>query len=125
MVSTVTIMSPPAFAEDCNPGDDKCCGGVKTSLITCDKDITNKGKDIENNGVWGLLIMALNILTAGVGVAAVGGIVYGSILYTSAGDRSDQVKKGIGVITNVVIGIIAYVGMYAFLQFIIPGGIFS
>ncbi len=99
------------------------CGGVTTSIISCTED--NTGGSVENNGIWGLLLLTLRIMTAGVGVLAVGGIVYGAILYTSAGDRSEQVKKAISVITNVVIGLVAYVAMYALLEFLIPGGVFS
>ena len=98
------------------------CGGVDTAIIKCNAD--NSGSDIENNGVWALLLMAINILTAGVGIAAVGGIIYGSIMYTTAGDNEGQVKQAKEIIRNVVIGIILYVAMYALLQFIIPGGLF-
>jgi len=100
------------------------CGGTDTSIISCSQDNSDK-KDITDNGIWGLLLLVLNILTAGIGVVAVGGIVYGSILYASAGDRADQVKKAISVIMNVVIGLVAYIAMYAILQFLIPGGIFT
>ena len=78
----------------------------------------------ESTGVFGILVLAINILTAGVGVAAIGGIVYGSILYTSAGGSPEQVKKAMGIITNVVIGVIAYALMFSLLNFIIPGGLF-
>jgi hypothetical protein len=98
------------------------CGGTPTSIISCPED--NSTDKIENNGVWGLLLIGIRILTAGVGIAAVGGIVYGSILYTSAGDNESQVKQAKEVIRNVVVGIIAYIAMYALLEFIIPGGIF-
>lgn len=117
LISTGLLLSPsPAVALE-------KCADIDTAIIKCDPKINNRG-GLETNGVWGLLLIALNILTAGVGLVAVGGIVYGSILYTSAGDKAEQVKKAIGVITNVVIGIVAYIGMFAFLQFIIPGGVF-
>lgn len=53
------------------------------------------------------------------------GIVYGSILYTSAGGNAEQTKKAMGIITNVVIGIIAYGLMYVGLNFLVPGGVFG
>lgn len=99
-----------------------CCGGVITSVISCAEP---GGGAVENNGIWSLLLQAINILTAGIGVAAVGGILYGSIMYASAGGSADQVKKAKEVITNVVIGLIAYALMYSFLNFIIPGGLFK
>lgn len=102
-------------------GDD--CGGVETAIIKCNQN--NDGTDVENNGIWGLLLIAINIMTAGVGVLAVGGIVYAAILYTTAEDKADQVKKSTDIITNVVIGLVAFALMYAGLNFLIPGGVFT
>jgi len=96
---------------------------VETAIISCENvDVSQGG--VENTGLWSILITAINILTAGVAVVALGGIVYGSILYTSAGGNQEQVKKAMGMFTNVVIGIIAFAGMWALLNFLIPGGAF-
>jgi hypothetical protein len=91
----------------------------------CNGDVRPATSDTSNSGVWGVLLIAINILTAGVGVAAIGGIIYGSILYTSAGGSPEQVKKAMGIITNVVIGVVAYALMFSGLNFIIPGGLFA
>ncbi|MFZ2126006.1 MAG: hypothetical protein WAV04_00660 [Candidatus Microsaccharimonas sp.] len=99
------------------------CGGVTTSIISCDQ--TGEGGGVENTGAWGILLLAINILTAGIGVVALGGIVYASIMYISAGGSPEQVKKAMGIIMNIVIGIIAYAGMYALLNFLVPGGLFN
>lgn len=105
-----------------NPVEGDDCGGVETAIIKC--GATNSG-DTKDNGIWALLLIALNILTAGVGIVAVGGIVYGSILYTTAEDKADQVKKAIDIITNVIIGLVLFALMYAGLNFIVPGGVFT
>jgi len=106
--------STPAFAD---------CGGAKTSIISCSQG--SGGASAKDNGVWGILVIALNIMTAGVGILAVGGIVYGAILYASAGDNASQTKQAIELIRNVVIGVVAFGLMYLVLNFLIPGGIFS
>jgi hypothetical protein len=98
------------------------CGGVKTSVIQCNQ---GGGKAVADTGAWGLLLVILNIMTGGVGILAVGGIVYASILYTTAEDRAEQTKKAIQIIANIVLGVIAYGAMYILLNFIVPGGIFS
>ncbi len=98
------------------------CGGVDTAIIKC--SATNSG-DVTDNGIWALLLLVINILTTGVAVLGVAGIVYGSILYTTAEDKADQVKKATDVITNVVIGLIAFALMWSVLNFIIPGGVFK
>lgn len=98
------------------------CSGHDTAIIKCDQ---SGGTELKDNGVWALLLLAVNILTAGVAIVAVGGIVYGSILYTSSSGNPDQVKKAINIIVNVVIGIVAYALAYSFLNFVIPGGMFT
>lgn len=94
-----------------------------TAIIKC-TNVKDNATNVQNSGLWSILLTAINILTAGVGIAAIGGVVYGSILYTSAGGNPEQVKKAMGIITNVVIGILAYALMFSFLNFIIPGGLF-
>jgi len=117
------MVPAPAYAAcDADPAT-PCCGGVNTGIIGCTQDGT--GSDIKNTGLWGILLLVINILTAGVAVIALAGIVYGSILYTSAGGSQEQVKKAMGIFTNVVIGIIAFAGMWTLLNFLIPGGVFN
>ena len=70
-----------------------------------------------------ILNMVLVVVTTGVGIAAVGSIVFAGILYITARDNAAQVSKAKTMITNTIIGIIAYILMWAFLEWIIPGGI--
>jgi heme/copper-type cytochrome/quinol oxidase subunit 2 len=100
------------------------CGGAKTSIINCDQNSKNPAS-AQDTGVWGLLLVIINIMTAGVGILAVGGIVWAAILYSSSSDSADQTKKAKEIIRNVAIGIVAYAAMYLGLNFLIPGGIFS
>lgn len=134
------VVAPAALAD---------CGGVSTTVINCnatgegtcpdgskiaaDKVATEncpgtseKSKvAVDNTGVWGILIVVINILTAGIGVVAVAGIVYASIVYTTAGGDANQTKKAMTIIANIVIGVVAYALMYALLNFLIPGGLFN
>jgi hypothetical protein len=117
---------PNTASAACSGDYTKCNNGcaVDTEIIKCDNVDVAKG-GTTNNGIWSLLLTAINILSFGVGIAAVAGIVYGSILYTSAGGNSEQTKKAIEFIRNVIIGIVAYAIMFSFLNFIIPGGLFG
>ncbi|MDK2899248.1 MAG: hypothetical protein PWQ10_435 [Patescibacteria group bacterium] len=115
IISCLSVFSLPAFATT--------CAGVETSVISCDGKETTS--DLKETGLWQLLLLVINILTAGVGIMAVAGVVYGSILYSSSGGSPEQTKKAIGIIINTFIGIVAYALMYAFLNFIIPGGLFT
>lgn len=126
MAFSLAFVAPSAYAEPATVLDDPVagndCGGVKTAIVKCDAD--NSG-DLNKNGIWALLLIVINVMTAGVGVLAVAGIVYGSILYTTAEDKADQVNKAVDIIRNVIIGLIAFALMWALLNFIIPGGVFS
>ena len=97
-------------------GVDAC--DVKTSIIPV--DCSTGG-----NPIWGLLLMAINILTAGIGIVAIGGIIYAAILWTTAEDKNAQIVKSKETIFNVVVGLVAFALLYAFLQFLIPGGVFN
>jgi hypothetical protein len=103
------FISPIVSAEDAPSSK-----AVSTSIIPC-----NDSKD----GINCLLKLAINILTAGIGIAAVGGVVYGSILYTTAGGSAEQMKEAKQIIFNVVLGLVAYALMYSVLNYIIPGGL--
>lgn len=81
--------------------------------------------NLEESGTWGLLKLVLSIMTAGVGVVAVGAIAYAGFLYATAQDSSEQTKKAKDMIKNVAIGIVAFGLMYVALNFLIPGGVFS
>lgn len=70
-----------------------------------------------------ILNMVLVVVTTGVGIAAVGSIVFAGILYITARDNAAQVSKAKTMIMNTIIGIVAYILMWAFLEWIIPGGI--
>jgi hypothetical protein len=123
-VATVAITSP--VMAECTPTPSKnisCCAGVPVSIISCDNKVDNTS--VEKSGVFQILLLVLNIMTAGVGILAVGGIAYGSALYASAGDKPEQTKKAIEIIRNVIIGLVAYGLMFVVLNFLIPGGIFN
>lgn len=117
LATTVVFAPASAFALGANGCE------TETAIIKC-TNVKEDGGSYENTGLWSILMLVINILTAGVGVIALAGIVYGSILYTSAGGNQEQVKKAMGVFTNVVIGIIAFAGMWALLNFLVPGGVF-
>lgn len=93
---------------------------------TCDKNETiilecGSGQ----NGIWSILLIIINVLSAGVGILAVGGIVYAALLWTTAEDKADQLNKAKTIITDVVIGVVVYALIYSGTQFLIPGGAFD
>lgn len=102
----------PAGAVECAILPDSICGAAEEG-------------DLGNSGIWRLLIWIINILTVGVGVIAVAAIVFAGFLYATARDDQAQTKKAIEMIRNTMIGIVAYIFMFAILQYLIPGGVFG
>jgi hypothetical protein len=111
--------STPAAAN--NTADSGNCGGARTVLIP-----SSTLPDCKNAGlpaIGAVLKFVILILSVGVGVVAVGGIVYGAILYSSARDNAGQTGQAITIIRNVVIGILLYIFMITILNWLVPGGV--
>lgn len=92
------------FAADCKPD-----GGGELSA--------------ENCGIVAYLVVFIQILSAAVGVLVVIMIVWGGIKYTSSKDNPQQTAEAKETIRNAIIGLVAYFFIFAFLQWLIPGGI--
>ena len=93
------------------------CGGAETSVISCEGE--------GSTAIINIIKQVIKILTAGVGVAAFGAVVYGAFLYTTSEGNPDKVKKAREVWTNTVIGLLMFAFMVAITNFIIPGGVFN
>ncbi|CAN5427560.1 hypothetical protein BH09PAT4_BH09PAT4_03340 [soil metagenome] len=65
---------------------------------------------------------AIAVLSALVGIVAVIAIVVGGIQVTTSAGDPQKSAAGKNHIRNAVIGVVSYVFLYAFLQWVIPGG---
>jgi hypothetical protein len=68
---------------------------------------------------------AINTLTACFGIIAVISIILGGINYTTSEGDPQKVSRAKNRIFNTIIAVVAYIFLYAFLQFLIPGGAFK
>lgn len=101
------------------------CGSVKTFFdFSCGSGTSNKSGG-SDNPIFRILLTVIAWLTAGVMVAVIGGIIYGGFLYMTAQANASQTQKGIQIIVDAVIGLIAFGLMWTLLNFIIPGGIYA
>lgn len=100
------------------------CAGVKTSYFSCPNGQENPNQ-LDQTGFWKFLLTTITILTSLIVIVAVGGIVYGAIMYASAGDNEGQVQQAKTIIRDVILGIVVYAAMWSFAQYLIPGGIFT
>lgn len=103
--------------EEEETGGEGECAGEKTDFFACDAD----GAD----AIVGIIRIVIIIVSVGVGIVAIGGIVYGAILYASAQDNQDQIRKAVAAIRSVVIGLLLYIFMVTILNFLVPGGVFT
>ncbi len=68
---------------------------------------------------------AINILSGLVVLVAIASIIIAGIMYSSSGGDPQKTAKAKGRIINTLLVLLAYIFLYSFLQFIIPGGLLS
>ncbi len=93
---------------------------------TCD-DVSTLGDACRDGqgGIWGILNMILDVLTIGVGAAAIIGLVIAGIIYGTAGGNDSKVALAKQMIFNIVIGLLLYGILWAILNFVLPGNVAS
>lgn len=111
-----TESDPSQMNKQCGEGE------VYTSIIGGGGCVS-----IEENGgnIFNILNIILTVLTYGVGIAGTLGIVISGIQYLTARDNEQQMVKAKSRLINIIIGLAAYAFMWAFLQWLIPGGLLS
>lgn len=96
------------------------CGTTKTFFNWNCSSTTD-----DDNAISDVLVQILNWAAAGVVVAVVGGLIYGAIVISSASGDQVKMKSGVSIIRNALIALVLYFLMYAGLNFVIPGGLFT
>lgn len=122
--SAVTYKCPQDSGKNDNRGYKVyCCGTTRTSIdFKCE---SGNAKAPGANTVTDMLLTVINFMAVGVGLAVVGGIVFGALRYSSANGNASQAQQGITFIVNSVIGLVLFILMYAIINFLVPGGLFT
>lgn len=118
---TVSLSGLQADAGGAAGGTTAPNDGVCTSILPpswCGTKGTNA-----QAGIWHLLSLILNIMTAGVGVLATIGLVISGIQWMTARDNESQIVKAKSRIFNIVIGMVVWALMWLVLSWLMPGGI--
>lgn len=111
-----------------------CCPAsqvvIASGTITCNTPPANCGGDVSNAQALTCTFQkyinpGIALLSAMVGVVVVVTIIRGSLEYTSSGGDPSKAAAGKQHIINALIGLAAYLMLYVFLQFIIPGGLLN
>ncbi len=119
-------------AQDDAPAPTTCTGGSgdsencvprlkpsETYGTSCG-DIKNASEDCE---IIKMANSVIRFLSAIIGVVVTIMIIVGGIQYATAGGDPNKVAGAKNVIRNAIIAIIAYVFLFAFLDWVVPGGI--
>lgn len=77
----------------------------------------------ENCGIIYYLVLLINVLSGLVGIVIVIMITIGGIQYSTARDNPQAAVAAKGRITNAVMALVFFLFTYAFLQWIVPGGV--
>jgi hypothetical protein len=91
----------------------------------CDGAIIRVNCDGNGGGIFAILNLVLDILTAGVGIAAVAGVIVASLRYSQARDKVESTAGAKKMIINIMIGLAIWAVFYAGLQWLMPGGRFN
>ena len=79
---------------------------------------------LKSNPITKDIQQLVDVLSAGVGIIVVAMIIVGGIQYSIAGDNPQQLTVAKKRIVNAMMALIALAFAWAFLQWIIPGGVF-
>ncbi len=82
--------------------------------------------DLQGDGqkIYDRLTQAINALSALVGIVIVISIIMGGIQYAASGGDPQKVSAGKERILNAIVAFFVFIFLYAFLQYIVPGGVF-
>lgn len=81
--------------------------------------------DLKKNIIVEDLNTLINFLSAGVGIIVVIAIIVGGVQYAMAGDNPSAVSAAKERIINALIALAVFLFMAAFLQWLVPGGVFK
>jgi len=95
----------------------------ETFNYSCKTDDTDKC--LADNPIVKWLNVLINIVAGVIGVGAVLMLIVAGIQYITSRDNAQGVADAKKKIINVVIGLAAFVFLYAFLNWLIPGGVFA
>jgi amino acid transporter len=102
--------------DDSVPGTHDC-NGVQVSV-----DVQCSASD---NPILGYLGGIANFLAAGVGVVVVAVVAFSGVQYITSRGDPQKLTAAKSRLVNALIGLICFIFLYAFLQWLIPGGLFG
>jgi len=82
-------------------------------------------KCLKTNPIVKDLNTIVTFLSAAVGIAVIGALIYAGIRYSIAGDNPQEVGAAKQKIINALIALVFYISIFSIVQWLIPGGLFN
>ena len=127
-VAAATTCTPPPSASGTKNIQQYCvpdCAGTNSNSSGCSNVNATNCNANNCDLIKAYLNPAVNLLSGLVGIVVVIGIISGAIQYSASAGNPQAAAKGRSKISNSVIALIVFAFIYAFLQWIVPGGIFN
>jgi len=123
IISTTSTNKPLACGSGTSDSADCSneCGNAANQASNCTTDC--KQVNAQQCGIIKWLVLVINFLAAGVGIIVVTMIIIGGIEYTTSADNPQQVANARKKIINALLALVSFIFLYAFLNFIVPGGV--
>ena len=118
-VATIMIIGASMFAAPILAGglafaadDPKCAQTAILNDLSCDSGT--------GDSVYKTIMLVVDIMSVLIGILGAIGISVTGIQYLTAGGSEEKTRKAKRRLFEIVIGLVAYVLMYAFLKFLLP-----
>lgn len=126
-ILSATVIAPHAAmaqAANCTTADNK--PGIYVQIaVNGTHCFPVNGDSFQTNPIFLYIAGLLKAASALAGIATLGGIIWGALMYITARANAAQVEKARLVIVNSILGLILFIFMFAILQYLVPGGLFS
>lgn len=97
----------------------------RSAIVDCNGNTAAGAKQcLEHNPLVKWTLIGINFLAAGAGIIIAVSIVVAGIQYASSGSNPQQVAAAKSRIISAIVALLAFFFLYAFLQWLVPGGIF-
>lgn len=116
MAITMAFAAPTVvYADETGSNPSESSGCVETTMFGSGGQYCD--------GIWGVLAIVLNVMLIVAGAGGIIGIIVSGIQYATAAGDPGQMTKAKRRIYEIMIGLVALGLMWAFIQWIIPGGV--
>ena len=128
IITAFVVLAAPAYADDSSCVPTSIIGGTKCALedgkyVRDDKGSLNCScDDGKGSSVSDQLKLVVDIMTIGIGILGVIGITVVGIQYLTSGGSEEKTRKAKRRMFEIVIGLVAYVVLYALVKWLIPTG---